>query len=341
MAYLYDTALSFFNETVKRIFQPLQLLLRRACIVIGLYRPYFLEYYESQYGSMHPKLFSGTFEEAKNEAFKTGRLLLVYIHSEIDRRFCSELLSNKLVVEILDSNFIVFLEYHKGPPMRRLIHITNALILPHVSIMSCRSPTQVRITDKIEGFVDYDKFISILVNSVDNANLASLPTSSLESSRKLRKEQDEEFRRAVEIDSIKMMEKETEVRKRTTNATIKKQKEEKRKSIVERRKQLANEHQKLEVKGNTKIRVRLPTGHSIESLFDEYDTVEKVYQWVEASEYMECKNASIKIPYDFLLSIPHPSQALSDKSQTLKDANLVPNASILLTSLCDDSDDDL
>ncbi|AFZ80465.1 hypothetical protein BEWA_033180 [Theileria equi strain WA] len=337
MSSLYDTAVSFFNETVKKIFEPLQSLLRRACTIIGIYQPYFLEFYESKYGSTHPKLFSGTFEEAKAEASNTGKLLLVYIHSDRDQRFCSELLSNKLVIEVLDSNFIVFIEYHKGPHMRRLINITNALLLPHVSIMACKTPTETRIIDRIEGFVDYDKFISILVNAVDNADG---PISSLESSRKLREEQDEEFRKAVEIDSMKMMEKENDVRRRNTQAAIKKEKEEKIKRIVHRRKQLAVEHKHLEAKGNTKIRVRLPTGHSIESLFDEDDTIEKVYQWVEASEYMEDKDDSIKIPYDFVLSIPHPSQALSNKSQTLKDANLVPNASILLTSLCDDSDED-
>uniref|UniRef100_A0A3B0MTF1 Ubiquitin regulatory protein, putative n=1 Tax=Theileria annulata TaxID=5874 RepID=A0A3B0MTF1_THEAN len=337
--FLYDLFSNFLNFVLVPVYEALLAIFRRVSSLLTLTPTHLIEEYESKYGSVHPKIFLGSFEEARRVSLHSGKMIVLYIHSEFNDHVCRNLFTNQLIIE--DTNYIFYVEYYKGASMRKMMNLVNSLTVPHVSVLSFQGLNRCTVVNRLEGSVEHDSLVSMLLGSVEYQP----PLERVESSRQVIREQDEEFRRAVEIDSVKFKERDIkrrdEAQRRKTQELIKRQKKEERGKILEHRKELAkmyaNLNERIDRKG-VKIRVRLPTGNSIEGEFAKNDKVEKIYEWVEASQFLENKN--YKIPYNFNLSIPYPSTTLSDRNITLENANLVPSSSLLLTSLDDTSEED-
>ncbi|UKJ87703.2 ubiquitin regulatory protein [Theileria orientalis] len=342
---------NFVNLVFKAIFELFQVSLRRFWSFMSISPSNLLDQYENKYGSIHPKIFMGSFEEAKKLSLQTNKLVVLYIHSENYDKICKEMFTNQLIMELIDSNFILFIELIKGPRMRKLMELTNTLLLPHISVIAFQNMNRYTMVNRLDGNFDQDALISMLLSSVDYK-----PVDPVESSRRVIEEQNEEYRRAVEIDSIKFKEKEIkrqdEVRRRKTLETKQSQKREKKQKILNDRKEMANKYKMVNRTGDVKIKVKLPNGNSIETLFNRDDTVQKIYEWVEISDFLGEENESAaptssnpenkyKIPYNFNLYIPHPSKLLSDKELTLGEANLAPSSLLMLASLDDTSEEEL
>ncbi|EAN33400.1 UBX domain protein [Theileria parva strain Muguga] len=339
--FLYDIFSNFINFVLVPIYEALLAMFRRVSSLLTLTPTHLIEEYESKYGSIHPKIFLGSFEEARRVSLHSGKMIVLYIHSEFNDHVCRNLFTNQLIIEVIDTNYIFYMEYYKGASMRKMMDLVNCMTVPHLSVLSFQGLNRCTVVNRLEGSVEHDALVSMLLGSVEYQP----PPERAESSREVIREQDEEFRRAVEIDSVKFKERDIkrrdEAQRRRTQELIKRQKKEEREKILEHRKELAkvytNVFDKFERK-EVKIRVRLPNGNRIEGEFAKNDKVEKIYEWVEASQFLENKN--YKIPYNFNLSIPYPSTTLSDRNVTLENANLVPSSSLLLTSLDDTSDED-
>lgn len=305
-----------------------------------LYEPpnSFARIFETRYGPSHPKFFEGSLTEAKKDALRENKLLGVYIHSDHDNASAIAL-SNPLIVDILDANCILYVEYVKGSRMRRLVHHLGARKLPHLSLFAIATSEMQELVARIEDFRNTDSVLVTLVNAIENPNIvtAKKSTDELITRRNIIKEQDEEYRRAMEEDTARLQKKEMAENNDTMRRRKKEIMEQGRLNLIAERKNLAKLHTGSFNKGDTKIRVRLSSGSTLELAFNKDEPVQRLYDWVGAAEYWSDKN--IKIPYHFDLCIPYPSKKLENKLQTLEEANLYPNASLVLVSL-DDSDED-
>ncbi|KAK1937507.1 hypothetical protein X943_002429 [Babesia divergens] len=297
----------------------------------------FARQFESKYGPLHPKFFEGSIQAAQSAAFRDGKLLAVYIQSGQDH-VSGAILTHKLVIEVLDTNCIFYAGYAKGCRMRRLIQNLGVTRFPHLSIMSMKSQTDYTLVARVEDFSSVSSVILQIVSAMDNPTVSVAPLrGEFDSSRSIIEEQNAEFQRAVEADRARMLAHQLEHSESIHHRRQKEELAQKRQALITERKAFAKEYSKTHPTGNTKIRVRLPSGATVESVFNKDDPVQKLYDWVGAAEYFSEK--PVHIPYTFDLSMLHPSTTLDDRSQTLEDADLYPNASLVLISR-DDSDEE-
>ncbi|CDR97798.1 -FAS-associated factor 2 [Babesia bigemina] len=305
---------------------------------IGSSSDSFHKYFESRHGTSHPKFFEGTFQLAQLSAFRNGKLLAVCLHSDSRDELCASVLTNSLVIDILDSNFVFYVEHGKGPRMRNLIQRLDARRLPHMSVMVMRSYREYAVIASTSDFSTASNVVSMLVGAIENpVSSAGARSDDLSIHRQIVTEQDAELQKAIEADVARMRSKDLRENNDLRRRQLRADNRLKRQQLISDRKEFARKYAATSHTGNTKIKVRLPSGRTIESVFNKDDTVGMLYDWVGAAEYL-CDN-QVKIPYAFDLSIPHPSTTLGDRAQTLEKANLYPNASLVLISR-DDSDED-
>ncbi|GIX65785.1 ubiquitin regulatory protein [Babesia caballi] len=237
-----------------------------------------------------------------------------------------------------DRNFVLYVEHANGPMMRYLINLLDVRRLPHLSVMIMESEADCSVIARIEDFSNTDAVIQTIIRAAGNpARIPGARFENLEADRQLMDEQDEEYRKAVKADAARMR---TQQLREHNDLRRRKQREEvavMRERIVCDRRAYAQRFSGAQPTGDTKIKVRLPNGSTVSSTFNKDDTVEKVYLWVGAAEYIS--GSSVQIPYRFDLYLPHPSKMLGDRTQTLESANLFPNATLVLISR-DESDDE-
>lgn len=313
---------------------------RRIANFIGISPTSFTRQFESQHGPSHPKFFEGSLQTAMSNAFEQGKILAVFMYSNRNHS-SNTVLTNSLIVEVLDANCIVYAENARGVIIRNLVNELRIKKVPNLSLLLMTNTSKYSLITCIDDFRTTESVLVAIVTAIENPTAAAL-TAQYQSSevtvhRNIISEQDEEYKRAVEQDTARLLS-----RQLSANNDIERRKEREklalqREQLIAKRKETAKQYSNPSKKGNTKIRVRLPTGCSIEYVFDKEDTVEELYEWVGAAEFLYKKVT--RIPYSFDLSIPYPSKTLDCRLQTLEEANLYPNASLVLISR-DDSDDD-
>ncbi|KAK2197142.1 bifunctional UBX domain/Thioredoxin-like superfamily/Ubiquitin-like domain superfamily [Babesia duncani] len=278
--------------------------------------------------------------QAKAAALSQGKILALYLHNERAQNFCCVVLSNPLVIELLDTNYILYVVHSKGVRMRLMSKLAQAHSIPHISFFRVPNHNELFYISGTNQLDDTDSFIAMIMNLAESR--VGAPTSAIvEEERKIRGEQDEEFKRAMAIDYEKMtkrniMRRETEKRIKE-ELDIKQKKGDIKRQTIERRKKISMNYSQSTLPLDTKIKVRLPNGATVESKFNHLDTVGKLYEWVEIVQYT-AKQDNLKIPINFTLNITHPSTSLLDKTVTLEAANLFPDAVLTLISL--DSDEE-
>ncbi|GFE55376.1 UBX domain-containing protein [Babesia ovis] len=333
---LRDITLSFINCC----YVTLTVCHNIICILLGVPSSAFRKQFESRHGTVHPKFYEGSFQSAKSLAFRNGKLLAVYLHPGTNKNSSDQFLTNELLTELLDANFVFYVGHGKGPRMRRLIHEFSARRLPHMSVVIMKSEVEYTLIATVEDFSSIDEVIATIANAVDNP-LRSLQSDlgNPDANRQLINEQDEALTKAMEADICRIRAKELQATNDLQRNRIREDNLRKREEVIRNRKSFAKTFSGPKPTGDTKIKVRLPSGCTIESVFDKDDTVEKLYEWAGAAEYFSAK--SVKIPYNFDLSTMYPSKTLSDRSQTLESANLCPNASLVLISRDDTDEEDM
>ncbi|EDO05728.1 UBX domain family protein [Babesia bovis T2Bo] len=310
----------------------------RCLSCVGLSSSPFTKYFESKYGQLHPQFYEGSFQSVKANAFHNGKLLAIYLHSDTTRFSSEHFFTNELLTEILDTNYILYVRYGKGPVMRRLIYEFGVQRLPHISIIAMRNLSDYTVIATLEDFSSIDNVISTIASAVESPlRPLSNGDGNLDNDRNLINEQDEALKRAMEADISRMRMNQFESAVHVPNTNCRETVLKNRADTIRRRKSFAEEFSSTVPDGDTKIKVRLPSGSSIESIFRKDDTVGRLYEWVGAAEYFSA--GKVKIPYDFDICTMFPSKTLSDRTQTLESANLCPNASLVLISR-DDSDEE-
>nr|XP_039272695.1 FAS-associated factor 1-like [Styela clava] len=223
---------------------------------------HFQREFRSRFGSMCPRFFTGSLQNAVNQACGKGlddeRLLAIYLHNDgslNSDRFCIQQLCTDVTLDILDKRFVTWAwdvteESNKQRFLGKasnyldrgtLYDVTRAHKdrYPMVLILRCRD-NRCRVEKRLEGNTNTEEFVAALSEQVVFA----------EQARKIVKENDKQ--RAIRNSILEQQKKEFEESLKADQEKAKKRQEESR--LKKMNKVNANKLRELEIKEQRKLK---------------------------------------------------------------------------------------
>eukprot|EP00451_Oxyrrhis_marina_P023483 CAMPEP_0204345906 /NCGR_PEP_ID=MMETSP0469-20131031/26748_1 /ASSEMBLY_ACC=CAM_ASM_000384 /TAXON_ID=2969 /ORGANISM="Oxyrrhis marina" /LENGTH=435 /DNA_ID=CAMNT_0051331427 /DNA_START=23 /DNA_END=1330 /DNA_ORIENTATION=+ len=327
--------------------------------LFGGARGSFTEQFERTYGAdcPHPVFFEGPFNDALKHAKDNLKLLVVYLHCDHARdapRFCREVLADETVRAILDRDFVFWGGDIFGMEAHRISQLLGVRSYPFFAVILPASVEELRLiaSGGQRGSSDTTQVVQILTQCLDEmeghrAEMASRATQH-QVDRMLREEQDREYHEALEADRLKAEKGAEEARKRQdaeAAAQAAREAEAAKERDEEKRKERllvdfqASRYKSGDPEPRSRILMRLPGGQRVESSFRQSDTVQVLHDWASiCAKLPENEGKNFEVPPRFQLQTSYPKRELSDTSKTLKELDLVPDGTILLTVVEDDDD---
>lgn len=180
----------------------------------------------------HPRFLRGTLNEAVEEAKRTGKILMVYIHDQDPRnnsfdlpshRFFTSLLGTQFISEVLQENFICWAAVNntaESSQIRRALNVTTAPFLAALNLTRASSSSRhvlVQLWRLMDPNISVEDLLVQLVDIVERrevlatqqAEEESKRMTSLEINRMLVQEQDREYQAALDADRLEQEKKKT------------------------------------------------------------------------------------------------------------------------------------
>ncbi|XP_033213036.1 FAS-associated factor 1 [Belonocnema kinseyi] len=312
---------------------------------------HFAEEFEKRYGTSHPQFFTGTLEEAIQEACgkppKDRKMLAVYLHhdnSVLAHVFCTQLLGFETVIQLLTNNFVIWgwdfthesnemkflasVNQALGPTAARTVRNIDVDTMPVLMIiMRTRSNTEIfRI---VHGNVGVSELLTNLIHAVDVFQEQRQADIEFEEERQARErvkqEQDKAYQESLAVDRAKEEAKQM-------HEQMEKQKKEQAESerlAVEAKKEAHRQSVKSslppEPEGNQvlKVRVRLPSGEVLERRFQPETPLQILLNYLIVEGYPTDE-------YKVLSTWPRRDLTSMDTTLTLKDLNFCAQETVVL-----------
>lgn len=300
-----------------------------------------------------PAWHASGWEEAAANAHVQGRLLFVYLHAARHQhtdRFVVETLCNPAVVEFLNANFVCWAGDLRASDAFGLASRLQVASYPCCALLAFAGSRTQAVT-YIQGMVQSpERFLNILQSAVEqHAGLLweeQAVRNQYEADRRLRNEQDAEFARALEADRerearqraareeeealerARLEEESTKERRKAAKAdAIEKRRLEKITILVKEPSNNSSDSQDLAL-----IRVRFPSGAHHQRRFLATHVLGDVYDWVDSMEGLSY------LRYSLVTTYPKKVLTGDNKSLTLQELGLCPQAALLIQP--EDEDDD-
>lgn len=301
----------------------------------------FLQLLESRFGQTHPAFLTGTYLQAVERAKSECKLLVVYLHCELNDNadnFCRNTLCTQVVTDFINDNFVSWGTNIKYPQGYQVNSLLQATAYPYMAVLCCNpvgelSSTNVGIVDKIEGMFSTDDLIARLYHSLEGfgtllANVRAERTRR-ETDRMLRDEQDAAYRQSL----LEDQEKERKTREEAERREMEEREREEREAAEERERQdreqaksRARELRKRNLppesteKESVLLVVKLPDGRQLRRKFRTSESVQTVLDFVDCSQ----PEGDEVYDYadDYVLVANFPRKVFSTPSETLKEAGL-------------------
>lgn len=293
-------------------------------------------------GMPRPLTFDGTFEDAREEAFHTGKILIAHIRST--QRCKSDclfelVLSSQEVRSLFDGNAIFWSGCVRSLKATHADMLTLdgsaslAMILP-LAKDAMRVLSVVPLANK-------DAFVNYFLDSLEalREHLATVEARLVSENALLRQEQDEEFLAALAVDQAVETEKQKSLVPVDAGAPDWTESEdlvvEEQQKFDALRRQLAEKFETLPtpVGLTSRIMIRLPAGERVERAFSADTPLSCVYDWAKCCDLLpEGCGRSLSIPsnFEFRSSFPQRRFTRDQGEVTLADLGLVPSAALLI-----------
>jgi len=299
-----------------------------------------------------PTAFAGTFEDARTQAFHSGRLLVAEVSSEDRHRFESKreglralVLASEEVASLLEENAVFWrgrADELRVPHLQQLVGNSG---LPTLAMVLPLAVDAMKVLSSPDG-TSKDAVVDSFVQALEDVEVhqEAAQARALSEDVQLRMAQDEEFAEALAVDRAVQEAKETAVAEQLMPevsqsegkrpATPETSEEQERLAKMCRR--LADEFlQGSPVKDGSRSRLvlKLPTGERVERAFCAEQNFSSVRRWAECCALLpEANGRNLQIPADFELSTAFPTRRLGaeDSEKTLSELGLVPSAALLL-----------
>jgi len=287
-----------------------------------------------------------SFEEARTEAFRAGRVLVAAVVSDdsLKKNRLQVLASSSEEVEPLLQENAVFWRGRgdslRAPHLQQLAPNglpSLAMVLPIAAdamrVISCSGGT------RSEEIVDH--FVQALEAQERHRETSAVFSETTQ----LRQEQDEEFLTSLEADRLAELEKAhrvpdtavtTEDKDSESAPQVSSDVEDKVKmeGLAKRRRVLADEFlsEPEPVGPKTRLALKLPGGERLERTFGAQEPLSRACRWAECCAFLpEARGRELHIPEHFELTTAFPPRHLhEEEGQSLADLGLTPSAALLL-----------
>ncbi|CAO3634384.1 unnamed protein product [Cunninghamella echinulata] len=336
----------------------------------------FLREFEKNYGETHVPFLQEGYSQALEKARKDLKFLLVILQSDEHdntESFCKNTLTDQELIHFLQSKNILTWGGNVGRSEGYQVSCTlQATTYPFLAVIalqqsssSTSSSPKMSVVERLEGPITPTTLMQRLDSTIQRhgtvLNRLKMERDQREMERRLREEQDRAYHESLKADQEK------ERKAREEREALARQEEEERKAQLERELQLQKREQYIQYlyatlptepgsdyKGKvTKLNFRLANGDRVIRQFKSDDTIESLYQFVEAYPLIKnnnniTSNEQVSPPmdyehkYNFTIHSPFPRTVygLDDKYKPLSDVPSVWPSATLIVELDDVDEDD-
>mmetsp|Transcript_112722 Transcript_112722/g.323922 ORF Transcript_112722/g.323922 Transcript_112722/m.323922 type:complete len:491 (+) Transcript_112722:184-1656(+) len=290
-----------------------------------------------------PRFFDGTFMEALDAARAELKLLVVFLHSSGAPRseeFCTRVLADQNVRQMLDENFVLWGGDAASPSVRGVVRLTRTREYPSLSVLLPAAVDDIQLINSMSGQAELDMAVALLTACMDDMQMHRAAivarTEQFAEDRQLREQQDREYQEALEADRKRAEEqalqeqrqREEEQQAREEAEALEAKCREREESLRRRARELAEAGEGPEA--TARISLRLPAGQRIDRKFSPEAPLETVYSWAEVAPYMpENEGKGLVVPERFKLTSSFPSRELTERERTVAELNLAGSALLL------------
>ncbi|TPX32965.1 hypothetical protein SmJEL517_g03990 [Synchytrium microbalum] len=299
----------------------------------------FLLNFEQAYGTAHPEFFQGTYSQALEHAKKEAKCLLAVLHSEDHddtETFCKTILTaDAFTAFIVEKQVILWVGDVREEEAFQVSQVLATTRYPFMALIALQGSRMI-VVDRLEGPATLDTLLEKLHRLMARVEpqLVAIRAerSSRESARTIRQQQDEAYQASLRADE----EKERQAAQAAERARREKEEEERAEQLrmqkiqekKHRRAMLADKlppEPPMNEPVQAKINVRLPNGERVLRRFRGTDKIEALFAFIGAKDL-----APIPPEADFVLASTYPRRLYTDGQQTIQEAGLVPNASLVV-----------
>eukprot|EP00743_Colponemidia_sp_Colp-15_P003723 GILK01004017.1.p1 GENE.GILK01004017.1~~GILK01004017.1.p1 ORF type:complete len:367 (-),score=43.78 GILK01004017.1:170-1228(-) len=293
----------------------------------------FLAKFESVYGNSHPKFFQGSYTDALAVASQELKFLVIYIHSDYHfdtDEFCRHTMCDPSVVTTLDELFVCWAAtIHSSDGFQAGLQFA-ATRFPFLAVIST-ADRETTVIDLHEGPISADALVTRLTNLLsehqDMLAAATAQRTALEHDRRLREEQDREYHALLAAEQERAR-RETEEAEQLQRETERVEREERERYLAEQERKRMKELKRSALAaepaetttGIARIAFRLPGGAKSQRRFLVDDPIQILYDYVDTLDIKFEGTGE----YDLLMNMPR--MLLTNKTITLREAGLVPQA---------------
>ncbi|GAA5810379.1 hypothetical protein MFLAVUS_003800 [Mucor flavus] len=346
-----------------RVFQIAARLLYRPSITASRRDPRseadrFLRDFEFAYGTTHPKFFEGGYTQALTVAKRDLLYMLVFLSSEEHddhATFCRNTLTHADLLSFLNTQQVLVwggnVRYTEAFQVSNTLQATTYPFLAIIALQTNNGTQKMSVIDRLEGPVTpavvIRRFEAAVARIGPQLDQLRNEREQRERERALRQQQDQAYRDSLLADQEKerKLKEVAELAKR-----IEKEKEiqaKKRKIYIQ---YLVGKfiHQ-TEQENMTKISFRLADGERVIRKFHGTDTLETLYQFVEAYPYLNQDVKYVDEPpanythdYKFTIHSPYPRTVYEPDSETkiMDKKGLWPSATLIVDFEMEDDEED-
>ncbi|KAI8066605.1 thioredoxin-like protein [Gongronella butleri] len=321
----------------------------------------FLRDFEKDYGETHVLFYPEGYSHALEKARHDLQFLLVILqsdeHDDTDA-FCRQVLTNEELMSYIQAkNILVWagnVNHVEGYQVSCTLQASTYPFMAVIALQTVGSSQKMTVVDRIEGVLTPEPLIQRLDAMIQRhgsvLSRLRLERDQRELERQLRQDQDRAYRESLLADQEKERRAEEQRQKELQQQEKERLAEEERQRKLEKRAQyiqslctiLANEPG-ADYKGKiTKINFRLANGERVVRAFKEEDTVETLYQFVEAYPLLAQHPESVAAPaeyqhvFRFNLHSPFPRTIYDVKEQRTVPLSDIPSLWPSATLIVDD-----
>ncbi|KAL6766996.1 hypothetical protein ACKKBG_A38165 [Auxenochlorella protothecoides x Auxenochlorella symbiontica] len=291
-------------------------------------------------------------QEAAGLAAAEGRFLFVYLHAPRHQdtpRFLSDTLGDPSVTTYISQHFSAWAGSVQAREGHALAHSLGAARFPCTALLA-GSGARTQLLACTEGFCCADELMTTLQAARDRSEHMLWRERALRQerdlSRRLREEQDAEFNSSLEADRKRQADAEAAAARQAAEeqrkgeealaarraeseaAAARAAAEEELRSRREAKRAALPTEPESSAPHVATLRIRLPDGGMHQRRFRESDDLQVVYDFVDSLD-----SEAVPLRYTLATTFPRREFGSSDRSQTLHELGLTPQAALLLQPL--------
>lgn len=285
----------------------------------------FLRDFEHTYGFTHPTFFDGGYTQALTTAKKELKYVLIILCSEEhddNDKFCRETLTNAEVLDFINhQGVIVWGGNVRNAEAYQVSNTLQATTYPFLAMIALQN-NKMAVIDRMEGPISPASLIrrmeSVIARVGPSLNALRMEREQRELERRLRQEQDKAYQSSLLADQEKER-KAKELREAKERQLKEKERQEQLKKdyihylVALFKKDNNNNSEENSTEKTTKISFRLADGERVIRKFRGSDSLEVLYQFVEAYPHLNDTVEQVhkpppdySYPYNFTIHSPFP-----------------------------------